>query len=361
MKKLGKIFLVLTLFFVSALPSMAQTEIFAIGTEFLQKLDPIDGPPTVETNVLPFFDSVLYSLDPNTGQPTEIGVIEGYTRCTGLDIHPQTGEFFAVCIISEINGEPGLLTNNGVFINYLLKLNPDTGQPTEVGLLELSRGDFVSDISFRSDGTLFAHLNAQFFDEAEVVANTIGANSLAIINTDNANVNILGETGVKDNFSAIGFTDTDTLLQCTDNENIPGSVYTLNQTTGQGTFLEDLVYPIEFLGGNLISSKDFDLFNDQFFAILNHEGFNPPAPMVETNGLIDGQFLITINQDSGLIDSIGFIADPENQFGAIAVRGQAPPIAEVPTLSEYGLIVTVVMLLGAAVLFLRRRQVKTEI
>lgn len=359
MKSLARLFLVLTLFAVSALPTMAQLEIYGIGTEL--KIKEVMPKEVIEPRISPFLDSVLYSINPNTGQPTEIGVLEGYTRCTGLDIHPDTGEFFAVCEKIEENGvDPILLTRNGLFNSYLLILDPNTGQATEVGSLELGRGDFVSDISFRSDGTLFAHLNGEGNAlEAENTTNTVAANSLGIINTQTGNLTVLGPTGLEDNFSAIGFTAMDILLQCTDNDNFPGVVNILNQTTGNATFLDNLIYPPEFvIGENVIGSKDFGGIGN-FFAVLFHLG-NGIGPEATTNGIENGNFLVTIDQFNGDIDVIGFIADETNQFGALAVRGEQL-VAEVPTLSEYGLIVTVVMLLGVAVVFLRRRQAKLEI
>ncbi|GJM15017.1 MAG: hypothetical protein DHS20C13_03440 [Thermodesulfobacteriota bacterium] len=359
MKSLVRLFLVLTLFVVSALPAMAQLKIYGIGTESqIKELPPEE---VVEPRLSPFLDSVLYSINLNTGTPTEIGTINGYTRCTGLDIHPDTGEFFAVCEKIEENGvDPILLTRNGLFNSYLLILDPNTGQATEIGSLELGRGDFVSDISFRSDGTLFAHLNGEGNAlEAENTTNTVSANSLAIINTQTGNLTVLGPTGSDDTWSAIGFNGMDTLFQCTDNRNTPGAINILNQTTGNATFIDNLIYPPEFIiGDNIIGSKDFDGIGD-FFAVLAHLG-NGIGPEATTNGIENGNFLVTIDQFNGDIDVIGFIADETNQFAALVVRGEQL-VAEVPTLSEYGLIATVVMLLGVAVVFLRRRQAKLEI
>lgn len=359
MRSIRSIFILFAVLVVSGLPAMAQTQIYAIGTEFNRGVDPRES--EVDQRISPFMDSVLYTLDPMTGQPTEVGTIEGYTRCTGLDIHPLTGEFFAVCDENgELDDGPLMpLTRNGVFGPHLLKLNPNTAQATDVGALDLSRGDFVSDISFRSDGTLFAHLNSLENGEAATETNTINANSLAIINTNTANVTILGETGSEDMFSAIGFTNTDSLIQCTDNDDFPGVVNMLNQTTGQASFLENLIYPPDFEGLNIISSKDADTFSGDFFGILFHQT-NISEDILTTLGETEGQFLVNIDSGSnGEVSIIGLIAVGElEQFGAIAVLGQPQPLVEVPTLSEYGLIAAVVMLLGTAVLVLRRRQIK---
>jgi len=343
--------------------AMAQTEIFAIGTEINNSTKDFLETPEVETNLSPFLDSILYSLDPDTGAPSVIGTIVGYTRCTGLDIHPGTGEFFAVCEKIEENGEdPVLLTNNGLFNSYLLTLDPETGQPTEVGAIELSRGDFISDISFRSDGTLFAHLNSDLFQIAEedVTTNTVNANSLGIINTQNAVLTILGPTGSEDRWSAIGFSDTNTLIQCTDNRVVPSVANVLNQSNGHATFLTNLIYPIGFSDGwNIIASKDYDNFSGDFFALLVHLT-DTIDPKTSTNGLTEGNFLVIINQFTGQIFEIGLIDGIDNQFAALAVRSKVV-VNEVPTLSEYGLIATVVLLLGVSVVFLRRRQLKSNI
>jgi len=360
MKSISSVFLIIAVLLISGLPVMAQSEIYAIGTEFNREVDPRGA--DLDPRITPFSDSVFYTLDPNTGLPTVIGTIEGYTRCTGLDIHPVSEEFFAVCESNEEREEePGLLTNNGFFDTYLLKIDPLTGQPSEVGPIELPRGDFISDMSFRSDGTLFVHLNAEVNGEnEEAITNTVLANSLGILNTANANLTILGQTGSDDNFSGIGFNAMDTLLQCTDNGQIPGVINVLNQSTGNATFLANLIYPPGFIfGQNIVPSKDLDDSTGEFFAIFVHLG-NGVGPDTVTSGDVNGNFLANLDQN-GDIEIIGFIADDFNQFGALAVLAQPQPIAEVPTLSEYGLIVTVIMLLGAAVLVLRRRQFKSNI
>jgi hypothetical protein len=354
--------LVLALFFTFTAKSMAQPEIFAIGTEIKAPMPKafVIG-DEVETNASPFLESVLYSIDPVTAAPTMIGPVEGFTRCTGLDIHPQTGEFFAVCEKIEENGEkPILLTNGEEFNVYLLKLDQITAAPLEVGAIQLSRGDFISDISFRQDGTLFAHLNSDIQNqEEEVTTNTIAANSLGIIDTQTAALTILGPTGSEDAWSAIGFNNVNSLIQCTDNRKVPSVANLLNQTTGHATFLTDLIYPIDFNGWIIIPSKDFDNASNQFYGLLAHLTDTVDDEVV-TNDATEGNFLVTIDQFSGHVSNMGLIADISNQFGALAVRSELI-INEVPTLSEYGLIATVVLLLGASVVFLRRRQLKSNI
>jgi hypothetical protein len=355
MRILSLLFILMSVLMTTGITAGAQ-EIFAINTER-------DVRNIEEIAPIPFLESVLYMLNPQTGAPSEIGPIEGYTRCTGLDIHPFTGEFFAVCEKIEVHEEPIPKTNADEipFSMYLLILDPNTGQPTEVGDIELSRGDFISDISFRSDGTLFAHLNAGIaFLGDDVSTNTIAANSIGIINTQTAVLNIVGPTGSTDSWSAIGFNDMDSLIQCTDNRFTPGLINLLNQNTGSASFLGDLIYPPGFEGQNIVGSKDLDNLSGQFFALLFHSSGLPDERDITTNAEVPGNSLVTINQNTGAIDVRGFIADEFNQFAALAVRSEKV-VAEVPTLSEYSLIATVVLLLGASVVFLRRRQIKSSI
>jgi len=358
MRILSFLFLIMTVALPAGFSAYAQ-DIFAIGTERTIRQIGED----LNLIRIPFEESVLYTLDPLTGTPLEIGPIEGYTRCSGLDIHPFTGEFFAVCEKIEVREEPILETNADEipFSMYLLILDPNTGQPTEVGEIELSKGDFISDISFRnSDATLFAHLNADINIGNDVSAKTIAANSLGIINTQNGALSIVGSTGITDAWSAIGFNKMDSLIQCTDNRFTPGLINLLNQNTGLASFLGNLIYPPGFEGLNIIASKDLDNASGQFFAVLVHIGGAPDDRDITTNAELPGNFLVTIQQNTRAIEVRGFIADEEKQFAALAVRNEKE-VAEVPTLSEYGLIATVIMLLGASVVFLRRRQIKSEI
>lgn len=356
--------LVLAFFLTFTAKSMAQPEIFAIGTEVITPTPKafVIG-DEIGTDATPFLESVLYSIDPATAVATMIGAIEGFTRCTGLDIHPQTGEFFAVCEKVDENGEePILLTNGEEFNAYLLVLDQATAAPLEVGAIQLSRGDFISDISFRQDGTLFAHLNSEFANEEnEVTTNTIAANSLGIINTQSAALTILGPTGSEDSWSAIGFEGSGLLVQSTDNRSVPSVANVLDQTSGDSSLLTGFNFPVDFNGWVIIASKDFDNSSNQFYGLLAHLSDTiEPDPDVTANAVEDGNYLVTINHATGQIFDIGLIAGIDNQFGALAVRSELI-INEVPTLSEYGLIATVVLLLGASVVFLRRRQLKSNI
>ena len=64
-------------------------ELYAIGTG--NAFVPGPEPTTAARPVIP--ESILYRINPETGEPSEIGPITGYTRCKALDIHPFTEEF----------------------------------------------------------------------------------------------------------------------------------------------------------------------------------------------------------------------------------------------------------------------------
>lgn len=359
MKSIRSLFFVLSVFLLFGTYAKAQTDIWAIGTNSNFKTVPTD----ITGKVGHLSDSIFYKIDPQTGIPMEIGPITGYAPCTGLDIHPITGEFFAVC--GKIVEEVMMTERAGFFSSTLLKIDETSGQPTEIGPLELSHYDTVSDISFRSDGVLFAHINGpNIHMGAGHSTRSDDANKLGTINTQSGKFSALGSTGSRDTWSAIGFTEFDELIQCTDNTHDTGVANTLNQNNGMATFLADLLYPLQFVDTNIIGSKDFDLASGQFFGFLYSTGLiwfpGDEVPFNSTsNDAPVGTFLVTIDED-GDIALRGQTSGPEEQFRAITVSSKKIP-TEVPTLSEYGLIVTFVLFLGAAVVFLRRRQVKSGI
>lgn len=352
MKSIRSVFVALVVFLLLGLPAMAKTEIYSIGTSFLVMED-----PTVEERLVPIpvpylTVSFLNKIDPIDGTPTPIGPVTDYTQCTGLDIHPVTQDLYAVCNRMETNGE--LNTKEDPFQTMLLTLDKNTGQPTEIGPIEIPREDFVSDISFRSDGTLFAHINGLNIGVKEATTKGESANSLAIIDTQNGNTTIVGTTGVEDFWSAIGFTPQDDLLQCTDNDNFPGMVNILNQATGNAAFLEYLNYPPEFDGFAQIMSKDFDLASGQFIATLFTEGKCCEEILTTNSHLPTGSYLVSINPKNGAISYIGQISGFEERFSAIAVYSER---TAVPTLSEWGLISMAALLGIVGFMVVRRRQV----
>ena len=94
-----------------------------------------------------FAGSSLYSIDPTTGAATLIRPV-GVSRVSGMAFHPATGVLYAVGFA-------------GVTTHVLLTIDTATGAGTLVGPTNVFTGSLcsrtVSDISFRSDGTLYAY------------------------------------------------------------------------------------------------------------------------------------------------------------------------------------------------------------
>ena len=154
MKRLTNHSLTIILFlilFVSA-SSQAGAELFGLVTPISKRTVPtttfLEG-PSGETS--------LYSIDPETGQGTEIGGT-GYTACSGLDFEPVTNDLYGVC--SKIEDIPNPRFVEGEGGQVLVKIDRTTGQAEEIGPVfeEFERSSFVTDISFDSDGVLFAHV-----------------------------------------------------------------------------------------------------------------------------------------------------------------------------------------------------------
>ncbi len=93
-------------------------------------------------------DSVLYRIDPSTGEATEVGPI-GFQGCSGMDFDPSW-TLYATCKRAD----------DGTHV--LVTIDRESGSGTEVGPtgIQLLGRELIlgTDISFRSDGTLFAYI-----------------------------------------------------------------------------------------------------------------------------------------------------------------------------------------------------------
>ena len=96
-------------------------------------------------------DNLLRTVDPVTGDTLSSVAITIFgdvvNKATGLAVHPQTGQFFALLSLQSAGGIPMVPAPRELAI-----LNPTTGAATAVG----STGDAFADIAFASDGTLYA-------------------------------------------------------------------------------------------------------------------------------------------------------------------------------------------------------------
>jgi len=293
--KLSILFFVL-IFFIS-LSYSAKAELFGVDSKEGQQ------------------SSDFYSIDTSIGTASFIGNT-GFRSCNGFDFHPLTNKGYAVC------------SRPGEFADVLIMIVRKNGQGTEVG--PLNNFGQVSDVSFRSDGVLFAYNNAQ------------GGDTLGTINLETGNFTEIGPTGLPGSFPGIGFSQDDVLFMAGENILDNESLLILNQDTGQATFITEL------------SNLPFQKF-PRFTSLDNRP----------QNGVLFGSYIIggtgesilsTVDTDSGFVTNIG---EEGALISAIAFLNPNPT-RPIPTLSQYGLILTAIVLFAASLFILRRRSKISE-
>jgi Calx-beta domain-containing protein len=217
--------------------------------------------------------SELYKVNPATGATTSVGNT-GYA-ITGLAQDPTTGTLYAV---SNNNSVTAPLT--------LLTLNPANGAATPIGSLT---GNRIADISFNSQGQLFG------WDETgdDLASIDKGTGAVTVIPS------ALGTYG-----SGNSFDREDNLWLFSEGEgeqgiNNEGSYFTVNTSTGEGTFRGRLT-PIDEHRSS-ISAAAFDCARTTVYATVNNYG-EPPANLVTinlSNGLLTNKGL-TVTAADGL-------------------------------------------------------------
>ena len=184
--------------------------------------------------------SVLYRIDPATALGTAIGPITGFSNVSGLAFHPATGVLYGV----------GFNSTGHV----LLTVDPATGLGTEVGPTNVGAvsgcSSRVSDISFRSDGTLFAYAEP--------------CDQFGTINVSSGAFTLLGDTGLGSVGNGIAFVSGGALYHAGS-----GGFDTLNQSTGQGTALRALTFPSACITNPRVNALDVQPSSDTLFALMN--------------------------------------------------------------------------------------------
>lgn len=305
MKSLHK-YVLMTIVLVASASSAQAQEIYGAG--FLQAFNKGD------TSVRKEVPSALYSIDTNTGATTFIGEI-GFLDCTGLDYDHLTKQLFAVCFDGNLS--------DAVLVN----VNPNTGEGELIGPLNLDEGLFiVEDISFRSDGVLFAIASGKLI------------NQTGIIDTQTGNFTPLGGTGLGDfNEGGLAFSLQDILFYAGFGLIESNGLFVVNQQSGIANFDKPVVFA-DRSQDHAIQSLDTNLRDGRIFAVYSE--FQD-----------DSAILGTLDPDTGLIRDIG----PTSGIFIRAIASKSSSI-NIPTLSEYGLIATAIVLLGVATICLRRRR-----
>lgn len=255
--------------------------------------------------------ATLYTIDSTTGAATPVG-LTGFDRVGAIDFNPLNG------ILYGIGADPV----SGSF--NLITINTATGLATAVGPLGVDiRPGSMSDMSFRSDGTLYA---------------IDGLNSVYRVNTSTGNATLLGGVSSFPAGNALAFSLTDTLYKV-DIE----AAYIVNQTNGSGTFVTSMNYPDSEDRAN---GMDFDPATGVLFADVRH---GPFGPGLVTNGPADTAFnyLATIDLATGNVTMVG---QTVTNLDALAVQpaGQGVP----DSMSTLWL----AMPAGAMLLFTRQRR-----
>jgi len=311
MKKLISVFIFLCVVLLQAgFTNAADVEIFGISNDN----EPCDMVVTSETEVRNGeLGSTLYRIDYKTGSAIPVGPI-GYHDCQGLDFHPATNELYATCFGGESHNP------------LLLDINPNTGEGTVIVELQFEDGfsGFITDISFRADATLFVYVQAK------------PGPYLAIINPNSGQIERLGSVGL--------FGDGNAIAMNAELYNVQTAAKTLNlnvlnQSNGSGTFIRNLNVPPPANNFPIVYSMDKDVQNNDFYAALDDTAREYIF------------YLVTIDVDSGEVDLIG---ETVEGLQALAVRNKI--VSNVPTLSEYGLIALVIVMLAAAVIVIRQRK-----
>jgi len=206
--------------------------------------------------------STFYSVDATTGAATAIGAI-GFERVGAMDFHPGTGVLYAV-------GE----RNDGFDTPVLITINLTTGSGTEVATLNggaaHSFGDAYTDISFRSDGTLYAYLDA--------------GDGLGTIDVVTGALNELGFTGVSGAGNGIAYSSGNVLHHANE-----VALHSLDQFTGAASQIAALTYP-PLQTFPRVNAMDFDPATGTLYAAVRRDFAN---------------YLATIDPGTGAVTSIG--------------------------------------------------------
>ncbi len=263
--------------------------------------------------------STLYRINEETGLAIPIGNT-GFERCGGMDFNPFGGGVYALCSRAD-----------GSNIGVLVLINRNSGAGEEVGPTGIS--DRIGDISFRnSDGVLFA----------ENVAND-PQHTLYTIDIQTGQATLVGDTGLAfTGGNGMTFNNAGTLLlQSTDAGSTP-LLYAMDQTTGQAVIIRSVIFPPPLTEQDRFKALKLDPETGIIMGVYTGAGSDEPT------------FLATLDPTNGVVTRIG---PTEQTLDAIAFL----PQTTIPTLSEYGMIATAIVLLIGALAFLKRRQAKANV
>jgi hypothetical protein len=223
--------------------------------------------------------SNLYTIDPTTGAATLVGPM-GMEACSGL-ASAANGALYAV----------GHDPDNPNDWFSLFVVNPATGTATPIGESHHSFGgdnsSRIADLSFRSDGRLFGYLESD--------------DGLGYLNKATGAVTELGPTGVGCCGNGIAFSAGGVLFHSNED-----ALHTLNQTTGNATWVADHVWP-EF------TTRECPAMADKGDPRINALDFSSDGVLYGSLNCGKGgsgpNYLVTVNTANGVITEAGASVD----------------------------------------------------
>jgi IPTL-CTERM motif len=363
MTRLSKLVLVITVLVIPGFYSyqsaygweaVAQTyELFAVGT--------VEGTEK----------SYLYTIHPVTGEITMIGDTE-LNNCKAIDFNSE-GKLKAFC---EARDEDAVTTKGLVAGGAVIaELDTETGRATWA--VPHGATNNISDIAIRDDDVLFSYENLET-DNLHRHEETTDFQAMFI-----------GSPGIEAQYHGMSHWNDINVKVAANVEGMPG-LYSVNVETGESVLKTELTFPAEtevvmsaenatrfvmaegvqilamdkvnFPVGGVATASTKNILGGYAFAETQAEfavliGMNEKQEKRETVstrdlGILDWAAIVLIEAESGLVDYMVPI-ETDVQVMGIALRQRAP--AQVPTLSEWGLIATAVLLFAGALVFMRRR------
>jgi WD40 repeat protein len=213
---------------------------------------------------------------------------------TGLAFNPVNGVLYGVTGLESPN-----------FLRNLVTINPATGAATVIGaVLDPQFGSSVglTDLSFRSDGTLFA----------------ISPNEMYTVNLANAALTTIGSTGENPPGGGLAFSPSGMLFSA---GSATGTVDTLNMSTGART-----------VGPTLTNSPHAGTLGAMNALAFNSAGtlFGSDSDRAQNGATTVAVDLVTINTATGVVTNVGAIP---NDIDAIAFGPAVPEPSSVALLA----------------------------
>jgi len=256
---------------VSGIVSGSLTPVYGAGQLF--GLNGGNGQPTT-----------LFSINTSTGVTTPIGTGLGFSGCGAMDFDPVDKLMYATC-------------GNKSDTKQLITINLVTGEGTLVATITGSIDGNITDMSFRSDNTLFLMTG---FNEG---------NSLHTLDKETGFSTLVGPSP-KSWGNGIAFSQSDTLFHSAGQGDDNTGLNTLNQVTGApGPITLYTLVGFPPILNERANGMDFMPGSNVIFANI-----------IEFNGVVN--YIATIDPDTATVTHVGLtVSDME----AVAFELDVPP------------------------------------